>query len=238
MAVGWYLAPKGTQADTAVLYFQSTGHRLDNSYGFLGFWRAANGPTLLGAPVTEVLVEDGRAVQYFERGRLGLHPEYDNAVLPGRVAAEYSEALWQNATTAKSTPDVRPGVEHFAATGYNVAEPFLSFWKNNGGLEAFGYPLGEPVWEYVGAEMLRVQYFERVRLEHHPLQGPGAVLISPLGQALALLRGHSTAAVSADGALTVDNVGNVVLPPTATAAPPPPLPAPLRLWLRQQRPSR
>jgi lipoprotein-anchoring transpeptidase ErfK/SrfK len=218
MAVGWYLAPARSRANPSVLYFQATGHRLDDSSGFLSYWRAANGPSLLGMPVTEALVENGLTVQYFERGRVELHPEYGNAIVLGRVAAEYNAALWQSFAPGPG-PEVSPGVEYFAATGYSLGEPFLSFWKASGGIEAFGYPISEPFWEYVGSEMLRVQYFERVRLEHRPLIGAQAVQISPFGQALALLRGHSTAPTSAEGALMVDSAGNEVLPPPPTVVP-------------------
>ena len=224
MAVGWYLAPEHSRANSNVLFFQSTGHRLDDSSGFLSYWRAANGPSLLGVPITEALIEDGRSVQYFERGRVELHPEYGNAIVLGRVAAEYNAALWQGFEPGAG-PDVGPGVAYFTATGYSVGEPFLGFWQANGAVEVFGYPISDSLWEYVGSEMLRVQYFERVRLEHRPLLGENVVQISPFGQALALLRGHSTAPVSAEGAMSVDNAGNEMLPPPSpTAAPTQPAP--------------
>ncbi len=52
---------------------------------FLAFWRAHNGSTLLGSPISEVLTEgngdrSGRRyqLQWFERGRLEYHPEVAN----------------------------------------------------------------------------------------------------------------------------------------------------------------
>src|SRR5262249_10094729 len=76
--------------------------------------------------------------------------------------------------------------------------------------------------EYAGNEMLLVQYFERGRLEYHPLAAgtPGEVTISPLGRDLALLRNLETAASAAPAAAPAP----VATPPPAPQ--PTPLPAP------------
>lgn len=62
------------------LYFSSTGHTLSGRY--LAFWQSHHGATLLGAPISEVIVEgngDGSGrrypLQWFEKGRLEYHPE-------------------------------------------------------------------------------------------------------------------------------------------------------------------
>jgi hypothetical protein len=68
-------------ASTATrLYFARTGHSL--SGGFLTYWKNHNGPVILGAPISEVVVEgngDGSGrrypLQWFEKGRLEYHPE-------------------------------------------------------------------------------------------------------------------------------------------------------------------
>jgi hypothetical protein len=68
-------------ASTATrLYFARTGHSL--SGGFLTYWKNHNGPVVLGAPISEVVVEgngDGSGrrypLQWFEKGRLEYHPE-------------------------------------------------------------------------------------------------------------------------------------------------------------------
>jgi hypothetical protein len=61
-------------------YFARTGHSL--SGGFLTYWKNHNGPVVLGAPISEVVVEgngDGSGrrypLQWFEKGRLEYHPE-------------------------------------------------------------------------------------------------------------------------------------------------------------------
>ncbi len=57
--------------------------------------------------------------------------------------------------------DGAPTVVYFSATGHHLAEPFLSFWRQHGGVRIFGYPLSEAH----DREGLLVQYFERARME-------------------------------------------------------------------------
>jgi lipoprotein-anchoring transpeptidase ErfK/SrfK len=231
MAAGLWVAPNRSGAQAEALFFAATGHRLTNDYGFLGHWRASNGPLTLGAPVTEPLAEGGLTVQYFERGRLELHPEYGGAILRGRLGAEYAEALWRSFAAPAALAADTQGARLFAETGHSVAEPFLGFWEANGGLDVFGLPLGAPAWEYVGPRMALVQYFERARLESYP-GAASPVEIGALGRDLALLRGLPTAPVSPDGATVVDVAGNplpepaAAPPPVPTAPPPTAAPAP------------
>jgi lipoprotein-anchoring transpeptidase ErfK/SrfK len=219
LAAGLWIAPDRSAAQDDALFFASTGHRLTNEFGFLGYWRGSNGPLTLGAPITEPLVENGLAVQYFERGRLGLHPEYGGAVLRGRLGAEYADALWRSfAPPALSVEQA--GARVFAETGYAVSEPFLGFWEANGAIDAFGLPLSAPEWEYVGAQMAHVQYFERARLEYYAgADAASAVQIGALGRDLALLRGLPTAPVDPAGALVVDNAGLPMPEPVALPQP-------------------
>ena len=59
---------------------------------------------------------------------------------------------------------------------------FLSFWRENGGVLMFGYPLGEEIVE----DGRIVQYFERARFEYHPehLGKDRQVQLSLLGREL------------------------------------------------------
>jgi lipoprotein-anchoring transpeptidase ErfK/SrfK len=233
LAAGLWVAPDRSAAQSEALYFAATGHRLTNDYGFLGHWGASNGPLTLGPPITEPLVEGGLTVQYFERGRLGLHPEYGGAVLRGRLGAEYAEALWRSFAPPAAMDAEQAGARLFVETGHAVSGPLLSFWEANGGLEVFGLPLSAPAWEYVGARVAQVQYFERARLEHYAGADPAAaVQIGALGRDLALLRGLPTAPVDPAGALVVDNNGlplpEPATPPPTTAPPPTAAPAPTK----------
>jgi lipoprotein-anchoring transpeptidase ErfK/SrfK len=189
--VGLLIAPLHLRANPATQHFPDTNQTLDNAYGFLSYWHEHAGEQTLGAPITGVLEEHGLPVQYFERGRLEQHGDLEDAsVLRGRVGVEYADALWRTfAAPPPHTP--LPGEQVFEATGHTLNEPFLRFWNTHGGMETFGYPISEPVWEYVGDEMLRVQYFERGRLEQHPLVTGTThdIRISSLGRELARIRG-------------------------------------------------
>lgn len=198
----------------------SSGHTVTNANGFLTHWRGMGGEATLGRPISQPLNENDLLVQYFERGRLELHPEMEGTpILLGRIGAEYAEALWLEFEAPAL--EGQPGSQYFDLTGYSLNEPFLSFWQQQGGIPMFGYPISEPRWEYIGNQMLQVQYFERGRLEYHPLAaGTGeAVRISPLGVDLALLRGIDLQPAAPPAT------------PEPTAAPivptePPPAPAP------------
>jgi hypothetical protein len=218
-------------------------HLLDDTYGFLSYWREHNGEAVFGWPVTGVLEEHGVPVKYFERARLEYHPQQgEPAVLRGRIGAEYAEALWLT-FNPPSVQAARPGIVVFEATGYTLREPFLRFWNEYNGLETFGYPISEPLWEYIGQHMVQVQYFERGRLERHAVgQGmPDQVQISPLGRELATLRGYPI--LSPDGQsgaaaqqpssplaptpIPIQRTPTPIPPPTPTATPlPTPTPRP------------
>lgn len=54
--------------------------------------------------------------------------------------------------------------QYFEETGHTVQGDFLDFFDARGGLETFGYPITEPFVE----RGLRVQYFQKARIEAHP----------------------------------------------------------------------
>jgi hypothetical protein len=57
----------------------------------------------------------------------------------------------------------------FTETGFTVSQPLLGFWRANGGLPIFGYPISERLTETsANGDTIEVQYFERARLEMHP----------------------------------------------------------------------
>lgn len=226
------IVPHPLHANEHIRWFAATGHTVDDTYGFLSYWRDHDGEYLLGLPVTAVLEEDGRVVQYFERGRLEYHPELNGGtILLGRIGADYAEALWRTFEPADPVHTIdNADVRLFAATGYTLSAPFLSFWEDHDGLRTFGYPISAPLWEYIGHQVLLVQYFERGRLEYDPSAStsPAAVRISNLGRDLALLRGYDTAAgvATSEPVLLVNTPTPLPTPvPTAVPAPPPIAPA-------------
>jgi hypothetical protein len=66
--------------------------------------------------------------------------------------------------------DSDPTTHYFETTSHNVPDIFYRYWRANGGLRRFGYPLTEPIMELseTDGETYLTQYFERARFEHHP----------------------------------------------------------------------
>ena len=213
--------PLGLRAEEDTVYFSATGQSLTNEHGFLAFWRDHDGERMLGAAISAPLVENGLAVQYFERGRTELHPEWEGSpVVLGRIGADYAAALWRTFPSADDAP-LAADAERFDATGHTLAGAFRAFWHGADGLTMLGYPLSEPTWEYVGSQMLQVQYFERGRLEYHPEQAgtTNEVMISNLGRDVALLR--SVALSSRAPAAAAAPVEEAAPAPAAVALAPP-----------------
>jgi murein DD-endopeptidase MepM/ murein hydrolase activator NlpD len=96
-------------------YFPETGQAL--GFGFLHYWLTNDGPRRLGLPISPELSEEGRTVQYFERGRLDYfvdrEPAASVAVAPlGRAAVERRgwplPATVELALSAEMVPQGRP----------------------------------------------------------------------------------------------------------------------------------
>lgn len=213
--------------------FDETGQVLDNQYGFLDFWNAHNGAELLGAPLTPIVVEANVPVQYFERGRL---EQRDGQVIPGALGVERTR--WR--TFTKVPPRAARDEEQiFEETGHTLSGAFLRFWREQEGELLFGPPISEPVWEQVNGANIRVQYFQRARLEHYPALAAGQdIKISPLGREIALAKALITPdqqpAVQVAQTVNVDQPAAAFaslipptptpIPPTATPIPPTPIP--------------
>ncbi|MCG8346645.1 MAG: hypothetical protein MI924_02555 [Chloroflexales bacterium] len=85
-------------------------------------------------------------------------------------------------------PEAAPAIQHC------IAGRFAQFWRDNGGLDVFGYPIAEAqpeVNDETGQTYL-TQYFERQRFEHHPeYTAPYDVQLSRLGDAYLLHTGRN-----------------------------------------------
>lgn len=161
--------PPAVEANTAAgkpVLFAETGHTL--AYSFRDFYTHQGGLPIIGLPLTEVFVEDGRPVQYFERARLEWHGDLGMTLagLLGRWAASGRE----NEAAFVRVATVPPGVTYFVQTGHTLGGIFHAYWRANGGLTTFGYPISEPFNEINAqdGQSYSVQYFERARFEYHP----------------------------------------------------------------------
>ncbi len=81
----------------------------------------------------------------------------------------------------------RPERQCFPETGYCISGPILSYWRNNGGLPVFGYPITQQQVETVEGRTIPVQWFERDRLE---IQADGTITAGRLGARLLELQGR------------------------------------------------
>lgn len=151
------------------------------------FWQEHGGMTVFGLPITEqyeMYIEDkAYQVQEFERNRMELHPEnmrpYD--VLLGRLGVEMLEQQGRNWWSFPTGME-QAGCVYFEETRHSVCDNFLNTWQSYGlevdgkpglgvqdSLALFGYPISEPMQETLSdGNVYTVQYFERVRIEHHP----------------------------------------------------------------------
>lgn len=157
-------------------YFSETGHSLADQ--FLTYWESNGGLSRFGYPRTEPFVEydplvgQSYLVQYFERVRFELHPEFASTQYEvllghtGRWALEEQRGVdpWE------SSGPPQPEKRYFDETGHSMSPLFEEHWETRGGLSHFGYPISDELTETNpedGADYI-VQYFERARFEYHP----------------------------------------------------------------------
>ncbi|NJM09121.1 hypothetical protein HC891_27355 [Candidatus Gracilibacteria bacterium] len=112
---------------------------------------------------------NGRQVQWFERARLEYFPEFNGTpyvVQSGLAGREFTDGRdFPPQQFFVSTPEL----QYFPETGHAIGGLFLNFWRANGGMAVFGFPISEEFDEALpDGRTLRVQYFERARMEYHP----------------------------------------------------------------------
>ncbi|MEA2573505.1 MAG: hypothetical protein QOH93_803 [Chloroflexia bacterium] len=171
-------------------YYEETGYSLAPE--FVAYYDEYGGVPLFGYPVTPARIESGFLVQWTERQRLEYHPEHAGTrfeVLLGLLGRElttgYSGPSFRaqpNSASLSNQPVAAselPAEYFFTETAQIVAEPFLSYWRENGGLPVFGYPISRL---YQNEQGLQQQWFERARFEYHPdLPPEHRVLLGHLG---------------------------------------------------------
>jgi hypothetical protein len=180
-------------------FHPETGNLL---YGtFKGFWARSGGLPVFGHPMTAMLAEDGRPVQYFERQRFEYHDEHRGTpyeVLLGLlgIAEARDRGLLDHPAFQAVSPDAAEAeCEFVAETGHTLCGRFLEYWTRHGlefgdpgvsyreSLALFGYPISEP---FIDPDTgLLTQYFERARFEYHANNAdPWRVLLGRVGATL------------------------------------------------------
>jgi hypothetical protein len=149
-------------------YFPETGHVVQGR--FLDYFMGSGQIATFGLPRTDEMTEDGRLVQYFQRGRLEYHPE--RAGTDGEVVLASLGS--QTAVSRGILP--RPEARRTAAfesdeqrlyvpeTGHSLQGGFRAFYEGAGGAAVLGHPITEELFE----DGFTVQYFERAVLDYQP----------------------------------------------------------------------
>jgi agarase len=116
-----------------------------------------------------------------EDGNQGLvnNDDIPYAALTGTMAALNPQLAAIHAASTGATlppapsPSSPSGATCFAETGRCVAPDFLAYWRAHGGLAINGFPISDEFVETLeDGKPYTVQYFERVRMERHPENGP------------------------------------------------------------------
>jgi len=176
----------GASAQSGERCFAETGQCISGP--IRAYWERNGGLSIFGYPLSPQRVEaiEGQQfpVQWFERDRLEDHgPE---GVLAGRLGARLLELTYRpweyfDKVSASNLPS---GCQFFAQTGHSLCEPYLSYWRANGGLQRFGYPVTQPFYETIETNSFNIQYFERRRMEIHAELPGRPILLGLLGRAV------------------------------------------------------
>lgn len=118
-------------------------------------------------------------------GIYGGGPSWNNATTcPGpellELVRNYRKGAIVPGPISPPTPLPGPNTEFFPQTGHNLSNAFRDYWRNNGGLARFGYPLTEElsgnVYPFSVLPELKgytVQLFERALLHYKDGEGVG-----------------------------------------------------------------
>jgi hypothetical protein len=187
LSLAWLVTlsyPPSTVAQTATpeapLYFAQTGHTVQAP--FLTFFNTTGGVARHGYPITESFADpqSGLLVQYFQKSRMEWHPGNPDPykVLLGLLGEQLGKRQ-PPIPVSQIQSFNNPNCHYFKETGHGTCHRFLDFWRDNGGLDQFGYPIGPILIE----NNRIVQYTQRVRLEWHPDRPEGQrVQLANLGE--------------------------------------------------------
>lgn len=149
-------------------YFPETGHTVRGP--FLAFFDSRGGLGIFGYPITDDYIDPrtGMLVQYFQRARMEWHPQNPEPykVQLGLLADQMGKR--RPALSPSAIPNT-PDCHYFPETGQAVCYAFLDFFRQNGGVDVFGYPVSG----FDVENGFTVQYFQRALMEWHPEKPSG-----------------------------------------------------------------
>jgi hypothetical protein len=161
-------------------YFPQTGHHVCDE--FLEFFETRGELETFGYPLSERFKDpahDGLRVQYFQRARMEWHP--DNST-PYRV--QLGLLIDELGYRYPPVPPEQipapgdPAHHYFPETQHVVSYVFLDFFREKGGLDIFGYPRSEFMYE--GEKV--VQYFQRARMEWDQTSAKQPIRLANVGE--------------------------------------------------------
>ncbi len=161
-------------------YFAETGYYVCDA--FLGYFDARGGLEIFGNPITEAFNDPvlGLRVQFFQNVRMEFHP-YNPLPYQVQLGLLVDELGYQfPPARSDKIPTFNTSLRHyFPETKHVVEYSFLDYFREKGGIDIFGYPRSEFMYE----DGRIVQYFQRARMEWHPEITSGSQMrLTPLGE--------------------------------------------------------
>lgn len=156
------------------------GHARDRANGdyYRGAWKTAIERNAAAVVLTSFN-------EFFEGSHIEPSENYGDLYL--RLTRELSDQFRAQAGQAVPSTDC----QFFPETNFQVCGRLLSYWRENGGLQVFGYPITAQRGENIEGQTLQVQDFERNRLELHPGNArPYDVLLGRLGDEILRRQGR------------------------------------------------
>jgi len=143
---------------------------------FLNYVETHGGLEIFGYPLSNPFRQNGILVQYFQNARVEAHPDHP---IPYKVQL----GLLGDELNYRNPPIDRPRIlsprrHFFPETGHIVSYAFLEFFRENGGIDVFGYPITEMYYE----DGRIVQYFQRMKLAWYPEDRNSPVHVGNLGE--------------------------------------------------------
>lgn len=160
------------------LCFPAIGHTVPADFAHA--FEARGGLAALGYPITEVFEQEGRRVQCFEYACLEDHPDAPEG--PTIKLSMLGERLGRRQPPLPSgrIPSVMESTSrYYPWFGHAISGDFLTFFDDQGGVERFGFPIGEPLI----VEGQLVQDFQRARFIWQARAAPEhRVKLEPIGR--------------------------------------------------------
>ncbi|MBI3362544.1 MAG: hypothetical protein HY023_15690, partial [Chloroflexi bacterium] len=168
--------PPNTGSPSArALCFAETGHCVNHA--FRPYFEKYGGVYYFGYPITDMKVEDGRVVQYFERAMF----VWDETLPPDHQVRLAAVGIWKcaivNCTAVDSASPATPPPDS-TQTVMEIVPAIGAFVSHYGGADVFGIPISEP---QKLADGTIEQYYENVIFVADST-APEGVRLRPLGQ--------------------------------------------------------